>query len=80
MGTILPSIFLSGYVFPADTMPLVFQYVGLGVPATWLIDAARGVILRGNTMGDLWLHAVVLWGMAAGALGLAAARFRAQVG
>jgi ABC-2 type transport system permease protein len=80
MGTILPSVFLSGYVFPIDTMPVIFQYLGLGVPATWLIDAARGVILRGNTLQELWLHAVVLWSMGLGLLALGAWKFRSQVG
>src|SRR5262249_27004723 len=47
LGTILPAVFLSGYVFPADSMPAFFRYLSQLVPATWLIDAARGVILRG---------------------------------
>ncbi len=45
MGTMMPSIFLSGYVFPLDSMPAVFWYVAQIFPTTWLIDAARGVIL-----------------------------------
>ena len=47
MGTMMPSIFLSGYVFPLDSMPEFFWYVAQIFPTTWLIDAARGVILRG---------------------------------
>src|SRR5207244_1124164 len=47
MGTLLPSIFLSGYVFPLDSMPEGFKIFAHFVPATWLIDAARGIILRG---------------------------------
>src|SRR5262249_2759060 len=68
MGTILPSVFLSGYVFPADSMPLVFGYLSKLVPATWLIDAARGVILRGAGAMDLTTHALVLWCMAIASL------------
>ncbi len=64
MGTVLPSIFLSGYVFPVDSMPTVFWWLAQGIPTTWLIDAARGVILRGAGWAELWMHAVVLWGMA----------------
>jgi ABC-2 type transport system permease protein len=64
MGTILPAIFLSGYVFPYDSMPLVFQWLANLVPATWLIDASRGVILRGGGWAELWPHAIVLWTMA----------------
>jgi ABC-2 type transport system permease protein len=64
MGTVLPSIFLSGYVFPSDSMPWFFEQLAKAVPATWLIDATRGVILRGAGLPELWLHAAVLWGMA----------------
>jgi ABC-2 type transport system permease protein len=64
MGTVLPSIFLSGYIFPADSMPWAFELVSKAIPATWLIDATRGVVLRGAGLAELWIHALVLWGMA----------------
>jgi len=79
MGTILPSVFLSGYVFPADSMPWVFGWLAQLVPATWLIDAARGVILRGAAASDLWHHALVLWCMAIGSLIVSSLKFRKQV-
>jgi ABC-2 type transport system permease protein len=80
VGTILPSVFLSGYIFPIDSMPALLQPVGWVVPTTWLIDAARGVILRGGGWAHLWPHALVLWGMALAMLVLTAVRFRKQVG
>ena len=79
MGTILPTVFLSGYVFPADSMPAFFGYLSKLVPATWLIDAARGVILRGAGQADLWPHALVLWAMALATLAFSSLRFRKQV-
>jgi ABC-2 type transport system permease protein len=63
-ATMLPSIFLSGYVFPLDSMPTLFWWVAQVIPTTWLIDAARGVILRGAGWRELWPHAAVLWTMA----------------
>ncbi|HZL88887.1 MAG TPA: ABC transporter permease [Pirellulaceae bacterium] len=80
MGTLLPSIFLSGYVFPIDSMPTVFQWLARCFPTTWMIDASRGVILRGASWNELWQHAAVLWGMSAVMLVVAAARFRKQLG
>jgi ABC-2 type transport system permease protein len=80
MGTVMPSIFLSGYVFPVDSMPWIFQQIALLVPTTWLIDASRGVILRGAGWRDLWLHAAILWGMAAAVLTISALRFHKKVG
>jgi len=79
MGTMMPSIFLSGYIFPIDSMPWVFWYVAQIFPTTWLIDAARGVILRGAGWSELWLHGVVLWTMGLLAFALAAAKFRKRL-
>ena len=79
MGTILPAVFLSGYVFPLDSMPAFFRYVANLIPATWLIDAARGVVLRGAGWPELWKHGVVLWGMAGVALTVASLKLRKRV-
>jgi ABC-2 type transport system permease protein len=79
MGTILPSVFLSGYVFSLDSMPTFFLYVSKVVPATWLIDAARGVILRGCGWAELWPHSLVLWGMAVSMLVVSSLRMRKRL-
>jgi ABC-2 type transport system permease protein len=79
MGTILPAIFLSGYVFPYDSMPVFFQWLGNLVPATWLIDAARGVILRGGGWLELWPNALALWTMAIAVLVFSSFRLKKQL-
>lgn len=68
IGTLLPSIFLSGYVFPLDSMPGLWRFVANCIHTTWMIDASRGIILRGAGWPELWRHFVVLSGMAVGAL------------
>ena len=75
IGTVIPSIFLSGYVFPLDSMPKFFYYVAQIIPTTWMIDASRGVILRGAGWNELATHAIVLWTMALVILTLASSRF-----
>jgi ABC-2 type transport system permease protein len=79
MGTVIPSIFLSGYVFPLDSMPTFFWYLAYLFPTTWLIDGARGVFLRGATASDLWMHGVVLWIMAISVFLSSVLRFTKQV-
>jgi ABC-2 type transport system permease protein len=79
MGTIIPSIFLSGYVFPLESMPAVFRVISYFVPTTWLIDASRGIILRGTQWSMLWQHTAVLWSMAVVVTLIAAVRMRKQV-
>jgi ABC-2 type transport system permease protein len=79
MATLVPCIFLSGYVFPLDSMPTFFWWLAQAIPTTWLIDAARGVILRNAGWRELWPHAVVLTGMAVVVLGFTSMRFKKGV-
>jgi ABC-2 type transport system permease protein len=79
-GTMMPSIFLSGYIFPIDTMPAFFQWVSRLIPATYLIEIARGVILRGAGLGDLWRQGLALTLMSVVLIGVSARRFRKKVG
>jgi ABC-2 type transport system permease protein len=79
IATILPSVFLSGYVFPLDSMPRFFWFLSQLIPTTWMIDVSRGVILRGAGWPELWRSAVVLWIMAVLSLAVSAALFRKRV-
>lgn len=49
----LPSILLSGFVFPRTEMPLPIYAVSFALPATWFIEILRGIILRGAGPGDV---------------------------
>ncbi|HEV8524619.1 MAG TPA: ABC transporter permease [Terriglobales bacterium] len=75
----LPSIFFSGYIFPRETMPLPFYLLSFFVPATYFVNIARGIILRGAGLSHLWLDALVLLAMGLGLLLLAAKRFQKKV-
>ena len=79
-GTMMPSIFLSGYIFPIDTMPTFFQYVSKIIPVTYLIQIFRGIILRGAELQDLWWQATVLTVMAVFMIFVAARRFQKRTG
>jgi len=79
MMTILPSIFLSGYIFPVDNMPLPFYVLSKIIPATYMMEISRGVILRGAGLEDLWLKALILLGMGVAVLFVAANRFRKMI-
>jgi ABC-2 type transport system permease protein len=76
--TMLPSIFFSGYIFPRETMPTIFYAISCLIPATYFVNIARGVILRGATLSHLWVDATVLTAMGIGILMLAARRFRSK--
>ena len=75
MGTLLPSVFLSGYIFLIENMPYVFQLISRLIPATYFIDILRGIILRGANAQDLWMQTVILAGMGCAAIVIAARAF-----
>jgi len=78
MGTVLPSVFLSGYIFLIENMPLVFQWISQIIPATYYIRILRGIILRGAGLGDLWKEGAILTLMGCAAILLAARQFVKQ--
>jgi ABC-2 type transport system permease protein len=78
MGTVLPSIFLSGYIFLIENMPLFFQGVSRLIPTTYYIRILRGIILRGAGLRELWLNGVVLIVMGCVMILLAARQFIKQ--
>lgn len=78
MGTILPSVFLSGYIFLIENMPPFFQGISRLIPATYYIQILRGIILRGAGISELWVNATVLTVMGCGSTLLAARLFVKQ--
>ena len=60
---LLPSVFLSGYIFPLEGFPLILRVIGHLFPVTYMINIMRGVILRDATFLDLWPNVAVLAGM-----------------
>jgi ABC-2 type transport system permease protein len=60
MGIMLPSVLLSGYIFPIASLPLPLRVVSYLLPATHFIKIARGIVIRGATFFDLWEPVVAL--------------------
>lgn len=60
----LPSVLLSGFVFPRSEMPLPIYLVTFAIPATYYIEILRGVVLRGADLQDLlpWIAGLVICG------------------
>lgn len=79
-GTMMPSIFLSGYIFPINTMPKFFQIISSLIPTTYLIDIFRAIILRGAGFSSLWKQTLILSVMGVILITVSSIRFRKKVG
>ncbi|MCG3137658.1 MAG: putative multidrug ABC transporter permease YbhS [Phycisphaerae bacterium] len=75
----MPSILLSGFMFPRSEMPLPIYLATFCLPATYFIEILRGVILRGADLWDLWPQVLGLTACAAAILSFSIFRFRKQL-
>jgi len=73
---VLPSILLSGFMFPFRGMPTWAQWLGEALPTTHFIRIVRGVMLKGTTLGEIWVELVALVAMLLIVSVLAIGRYR----
>ncbi len=72
---LMPSILLSGFMFPFDGMPVIAQYIGEILPTTHFIRLTRGIMLREAPIGELTSDLFFLIGFTLVAMTIAATRF-----
>ena len=59
-GAMLPSMLLSGFIFPIESMPAALRVLSNIVPAKWFVAIARGIMLKGVGLEYLWPQTLVL--------------------
>ena len=77
---IMPSVILSGFMFPIENMPRVIQWVTYLIPLRYFVEIVRGVFLRGVGMAVLWPQVAALAALGGAIFGLSAARFQKRLG
>jgi len=75
----LPSVLLSGFMFPRSEMPLIIYLLSFALPVTYFIEILRGIIIRGAEFRALLPHIGGLLACLAVVLGLSLGRFRKQL-
>jgi ABC-2 type transport system permease protein len=75
-ASMLPTIMLSGFIFPIASMPKLLQFITYLVPARYFLPVIRGVMLKGNTIAEIWTPMAVLAGLGTLLLILSARRFK----
>lgn len=79
MGIMLPSILLSGYIFPLASLPLPLRVVAHVLPATHFIQIARGIVIRGATFAHLWEPVLALLAISTVLIAVSARAFKKTV-
>ena len=75
----LPSIFLSGFIYPVAAMPRVLQFVSLAIPLRYYLIVVRGIVLKGVGLPALWPEVIALSIFAVVVITSAATRFKKRL-
>lgn len=63
-GLMLPSIMLSGFLFPIENMPIPLQVISHAIPARWFIVIVKNIMLKGLAWEFIWKETFILAGFA----------------
>jgi len=75
----LPSMLLSGFMFPFDAMPEPARWIGSALPLTHFLRIVRGVLLKGASIQELWREVAAIVAFGAVVLALASLTFRKRL-
>lgn len=76
VATLLPSLMLSGFIFPLASLPKALQILSLAVPARYYLVVIRGIMLKGNTLVQLIPEISVLLAIGMGLMIISAKKFK----
>lgn len=77
--TLLPSVFISGFIYPIDAMPAVLQLISGVIPLTYFLVVVRGIIIKGVGVESLLPQILALAAFGSILLAVASARFRKRL-
>jgi ABC-2 type transport system permease protein len=76
---LLPTILLSGFIFPVENMPRILQWLSYIVPAKYFIIIVKSIMLKGTGMAFVWKETLVLVFMLVFFIGQSVIRFKTRL-
>jgi ABC-2 type transport system permease protein len=78
-GLMLPTILLSGFIFPIENMPLLLQILSNIMPSKWFIIIVKTIMLKGVGLAYIWKETLIIFGMAVIFIGLSVRNFKVRL-
>jgi ABC-2 type transport system permease protein len=78
-GMFLPTVMLSGFMFPIENMPLPLRIISNVVPAKWFYAIVKSVMIKGVGLQAVWKETLILTGMMLFLLGLSIKKFKIRL-
>jgi ABC-2 type transport system permease protein len=78
-GLMLPTILLSGFIFPVENMPLPLQWLSNIMPSKWFIIIIRSIMLKGSGIQFIWKETLIILLMISIFIGLSVRNFKVRL-
>ncbi len=75
----LPTILLSGFIFPIENMPLLLQLISHLMPSKWFIIIVKGIMLKGVGLAYFWKETLIIVAMTLFFIGLSVKKFKIRL-
>jgi len=75
----LPTILLSGFIFPVENMPVVLQYLSNLMPGKWFIIIIKNIMLKGVGITYFWKETLIIFAMTIFFIGLSIKKFKIRL-
>ncbi len=79
LSSLLPTMLLSGFLFPIENMPRLLRFVSALIPGRYFIQILRGILLKGNGWSVLWSEFLALALFATAMIAVSTGRFRRRL-
>jgi ABC-2 type transport system permease protein len=78
-GLMLPTILLSGFIFPVENMPVVLQVISNFMPSKWFIIIIKNIMLKGTGIAYIWKETLIILAMTIFFIGLSVRNFKIRL-
>jgi ABC-2 type transport system permease protein len=79
MATMLPTLLLSGFIFPIESMPLPLRVISNVVPSKWFFIIVKSIMIKGAGLMVIWKETLILFGMMLFFLTLSLKKFKIRL-
>jgi ABC-2 type transport system permease protein len=79
IGLMLPTILLSGFIFPIENMPKIYDYVSMIMPPRYFIIIIKSIMIKGTGLAFIWKETLILFNMTLLFIGISVRKFKVRL-
>lgn len=79
LGLLLPSLLLSGFIYPIEHMPVIYDYVSFILPPRWFVVIIKSIMIKGSGLSDIWRETLFLAGATMLFIGISLRKFKSRL-